>query len=178
MITHVATYPSTERQNRGFSIRYIKALMDSDAIVIHGAEVVAFATWIVSIEDRLRYQKPPTLWRADIAAKFGFRRNEATARLLKDVAGSGLVHRVPLPSGSRQEMTFWATVPDWLTPNFQPLSGSETGTGGKASGSKIGTGRGTGRGTASGTVPITYRPVDPLVENRPELRPFRRDGVG
>lgn len=177
MITSAPAYPAAERHSCSFGIKFIKAVMASDAIVLHGVEVVTFAAWIASLEDRLKYQKPPMLWRADIEAKFGFHRNEATSRLLKNVVDSGLVYRVPLPVGSREQMTFWTTVPEWLKPYFQPQSGSENGTSGRSTGSGSGTSGGTRNGTRNGTLSTTCLPIDLRRENRPELRPFRRDGA-
>lgn len=160
------TYP-TDRKKSQFAIRYVKALFASDAISLHGADVVAFACWIVSLEDKLHYSKPIALWRADVKSKFNIHRNESHSKLIKAAEESGLVHQVDRPKGSRDEMKFWATVPDWLLPYFrnstgsengtsQPSTGSENGTSERTTGSENGTRNGTSGGTSGGTLPIPY----------------------
>jgi hypothetical protein len=167
----MTSYPA-DRKKSGFAIRYVKAVMASDAIVLHGSDVIAFAVWIVSLEDKLHYSKPVSLWRADIQAKFNMHRNEAHSKLLKAAKDSGLVHQVERARGSREEMQFWVTVPDWLIPFFgiatgseigtsRPATGSENGTSQVATGSENGTRSGTSGGTSGGTLPIPYT-HDPL----------------
>lgn len=147
------TYP-TDRKKSHFAIRYVKALFASDAISLHGADVVAFACWIVSQEDKLHYSKPIALWRADVKSKFNIHRNEAHSKLIKAAEDSGLVHQVARPKGSRDEMKFWATVPEWLLPYFRNSTGSENGTSQPSTGSENGTRNGTSGGTSGGTLPI------------------------
>ncbi len=153
------TYP-TDRQSCGYSIRYIKALLESDAIRDHGPEAVLLSVFIASREDRLHYAKPPKFWRAELMDKLGKGSPKDFLRIRNRATEAGLLFH--------QEATrttpglYWTLVPEWLLPRFEAF---RKGNGKQPNRSEKGTAKGTANGTAKGTakgtlsIPITQVPI-------------------
>ncbi len=140
-------YP-TDRQSCGYSIRFIKALLSSDAIRDHGTEAVLLAVFIASREDRLHYAKPPKFWRAELMDKLGKGSPKDFLRIRNRATEAGLLFH--------QEATrttpglYWTLVPEWLLPRFEAF---RKGNGKQPNRSEKGTAKGTAKGTLS--IPIT-----------------------
>ena len=139
-------YP-TDRKSCGYSIRYIKALLSSDAIRDYGPEAVLLAVFIASREDRLHYAKPPKFWRSELMDKFGKGSPKDFLRIRKEAITAGLLYHL---EGTRKNPgLYWTLVPDWLHSRFEAFP-KRNGT--KTTRSQNGTELGTELGTLS--IPI------------------------
>ena len=143
-------YP-TDRVSCGYSIRFIKALLESDAIRDHGPEAVLLSVFIASREDRLHYAKPPKFWRAELMDKLGKGSPKDFLRIRNRAIEAGLLFH--------QEATrttpglYWTLVPEWLLPRFEAF---RKGNGKQPNRSEKGTAKGTAKGTLS--IPCTHNP--------------------
>lgn len=140
------SYPK-DRAGDGFAIRFIKALLASDAIRNYGTEVVMLVIFIVSREDRLHYKQAPRFWRAEIMDRFGWKSPKQFRRVIETATLSGLLHYTP---GNRTcPGLYWVTVADWLPADpFRKRNGKSLFR------SEYGTRNGTESGTESGTLSI------------------------
>ena len=139
-------YP-TDRKSCGYSIRFIKALLSSDAIRDYGPEAVLLAVFIASREDRLHYAKPPKFWRSELMDKFGKGSPKDFLRIRNEAITAGLLYHL---EGTRKNPgLYWTLVPDWLRSRFEAFP-KRNGT--KSTRSQNGTELGTELGTLS--IPI------------------------
>jgi hypothetical protein len=147
-------YP-TDRKSCGYAIRFIKVLLNSDAIRDFGTEPVMLAIFIASREDRLHYSKPPKFWRAELMDKFGKGSPKDFLRIRNEAVEAGLLFH---KEGTKKTPgLYWTLVPDWLLPRFEAFPKRN---GIKSTRSQNGTEKGTESGTEKGThsIPITHTP--------------------
>ncbi|WP_372718881.1 hypothetical protein [Novipirellula sp.] len=181
--TTLPQYPSADRKNIGYAIRYIKALMASDAIRDIGMEAVLLCVFVASCEDKLHYAKPPKYWRKEMMNQFGKGSPKDLNRIRKAAEDAGLLHHVP---GTRTKMgVYWTLVPEWLPMGNEPFpkgngtkpNRSQKGTDQAANRSQKGTERGTERGTLS--IPSTHTPkkkkTEPSFDHAKVDLPFGSD---
>ena len=148
----MSSYP-TDRKSCGYSIRYIRALLESDAIRDYGTEAVLLAVFIASREDRLHYSKPPKFWRAELMDKFGKGSPKDFLRIRNEAVEAGLLFH---KEGTRKQPgLYWTLVPDWLLPRFEAF---RKGNGTIKKRSQKGTELGTELGTLS--IPSTHIPKE------------------
>jgi hypothetical protein len=148
------SYPREERQRTGYAIRYIKALMSSDAIREHGSDAVMLCIFIASREDRLHYSKAPSFWRAELMERIGKKSPKDFLRVRNVAIDAGLLFHKP---GTKKTPGFyWTLVPKWLMPSFEAFL---KGNGIKRKRSQNGTESGTESGTEKGTHSITRYPL-------------------
>lgn len=149
----MSDYPSEERQRSGFAIRFIKALMRSNAASEVGIEAVHLCTLVAATEDRLHYKKAPAFWRSELLHRLGKGSPKALLRIRQSAIDAGLLHHEP---GTRTEPSrYWVRVPEWLQPHFDAFRKRN---GKDATRSENGTESGTENGTLSIThIPITER---------------------
>jgi hypothetical protein len=146
------TYP-TDRKKTGYAIRFIKALLNSDALRDYGSDVVMLAILIASTEDKLHYSKAPRFWRNELMNRFGKSSPNWFVRVRDSAINAGLIHHTPATRTHSGE--YWTLVPDWLSHEFEPYqnhTGSDTANGIPYS---IHTGSDTASDTASDTLSIT-----------------------
>lgn len=149
----MSQYP-TDRTDCGYAIRYIKTLLDSDAIRNHGYEAVLLAIFIASREDKLHYTKSPQFWRAELMDRFGHGSPKGFIRIRTAAVEAGLLHYL---EGTRiKPGKYWTLVPDWMRPKFEAFRKRN---GSNAKRSDSGTRNGTANGTANGTLSITHNPT-------------------
>jgi hypothetical protein len=150
------SYPAAERQKSGYAIRYIKALLSSDAIREYGSEAILLAIFIASREDRLHYSKAPQFWRSELMDRFGNGSPKGFLRIRNAAIEAGLIHHIEATRTTPGK--YWTLVPDWLQPSFEAFRKRN---GSKSKRSENGTASGTANGTANGThsIPSTQYPV-------------------
>ena len=150
----MSSYP-TDRKSCGYAIRFIKVLLNSDAIRDFGTEPVMLAIFIASREDRLHYSKPPKFWRSELMDKFGKGSPKDFLRIRNEAVEAGLLFH---KEGTKKTPgLYWTLVPDWLLPRFEAFPKRN---GIKSTRSQNGTEKGTESGTEKGThsIPITHTP--------------------
>jgi len=121
----VSTYP-TDRQGRGFAIRFLKWLVESGATTEIGPEAVSVLVVVVTLEDRWHYQRAVNLYNEQLEIRAGFR-NTKTMDVARDKAvKAGLLHYEP--SVKRTPGVYWVLENDPQMPsiNYQEF-GRDTG---------------------------------------------------
>ena len=109
-------YP-IDRKNCGYAIRFIKALLNSDAIREHGEDAILLTIFVASREDRLHYAKAPMFWREELMDRFGKGSVNAFLRMRKSAIQAGLICHI---EGTRVKPgMYWTLIPDWLRPQFE-----------------------------------------------------------
>jgi len=139
-----------------------KSLLRSGTVREIGADAALLVLLVASYEDRLRYEKAPSFWRAELMDRLGIRSPKDLVRIRNKAVAAGLLHHT---QGTRTTPGFyWTLVPDWMESKIRPVpktelvdaNRSQNGTDGASNRSRAGTGKGTGKGTLS--IPITYNP--------------------
>jgi hypothetical protein len=164
----MSSYP-TDRKSCGYAIRFIKVLLNSDAIRDFGTEPVMLAIFIASREDKLHYSKPPKFWRSELMDKFGKGSPKDFLRIRNEAVEAGLLFH---KEGTKKTPgLYWTLVPEWLRPRFEAFPKRN---GIKSTRSQNGTEKGTESGTEKGTHSITHVPTHR--EKRPRFeKPLIQD---
>jgi len=151
----MSDYP-TDRKSSGYAIRFIKALLNSDAIREFGTEAVLLAIFIASREDKLHYRRAPMFWRAELMDRFGNGSPKGFLRIRNAAIEAGLLHYTE--ATRTKPGKYWTLVPDWLLPQFEAFRKRN---GSTSTRSENGTASGTANGTANGThsIPSTHNPI-------------------
>jgi hypothetical protein len=157
----MSSYP-TDRKSCGYAIRFIKVLLNSDAIRDFGTEPVMLAIFIASREDKLHYSKPPKFWRSELMDKFGKGSPKDFLRIRNEAVEAGLLFHKP--GTKKTPGLYWTLVPEWLRPRFEAFPKRN---GIKTTRSQNGTEKGTESGTEKGTHSITHIPIHQ--EKRPRF---------
>lgn len=134
-----ATYPD-DRKAIGHAIRFIKALVISNAATSWGRGAVQLAVIVAATEDRLHYSKPPAFWRSQLLKSLGMTNPSQLVEARQEAIEAGLLHyqrgRKARPG------IYWTLVPEWLQPHYAKPTcgkyGSESGSESEKCGSKSG----------------------------------------
>ncbi|HBJ34277.1 MAG TPA: hypothetical protein DDZ51_05830 [Planctomycetaceae bacterium] len=110
----MSTYPSAERKRSGYFARYAKSLFRCGAVMQIGKDPVMLALLVASREDRLHYNKPPMIWRAELMEQLGIGSPKGIIAARQAAIDAGLIFYA---EGTRtQPPKYWSLVPDWLDP--------------------------------------------------------------
>jgi hypothetical protein len=162
-------YPGQSRQKVGYSIRFIKSLLASDAVREIGADAVLLAIFIASREDKLHYKKAPAFWRGELMDRFGIKSPKDFIRIRDRAVDAGLLHH---EKGTRfTPGLYWSLVPKWMENRMRAVPKTERKeqpepfpkrNGKSSSRSQNGTEVGTDEGTEVGTlsIPYTHIPIE------------------
>ena len=87
-------YP-TDRKNCGYSIRYVKWLMQSGVVNEIGPDAFALLVAVVMTEDDIHYQRPPTFYNEQLLSKCGIGSEPAMMRARGRAVAAGLLEYSP-----------------------------------------------------------------------------------
>ena len=118
-----ATYPE-DRKSCGHGIRFIKALVISNAATKCGRGAVQLAIAIAATEDRFHYSKPPAFWRKQLLEVLGMTNPSQLMEARQEAIKAGLLHYQRGRKG--KPGLYWTVVPDWLKPHYLKPSGGKT----------------------------------------------------
>lgn len=66
-------YPSQDRQNCNYAIRYVRWLVDSGRVNQIGPDAFAVLVAVVTMEDQLFYERAPDFWREQLLSRCGIK---------------------------------------------------------------------------------------------------------
>jgi len=113
-----ATYPE-DRKSCGHAIRFIKALVITNAATKWGRGAVQLAT-----EDRFHYSKPPAFWRKQLLEVLGMTNPSQLTEARQEAIKAGLLYYQRGRKG--KPGLYWTLVPTWLDPHYLKPSGGKT----------------------------------------------------
>jgi len=90
----MSSYP-TDRKDCGYSIRYIKWLMQSGAVNEIGPDAFALLVAVVMTEDETFYQRPPNFFNDQLILRCGFGSEPAMMRARDRAVDAGLLNYKP-----------------------------------------------------------------------------------
>ena len=74
-----------------FAIRYLKALLNSDATRMAGRDAVLLTLFIVAREDSLYYSKAPAFWRAEVMRQLQIKSPKDIVRIRNRAIDAGIL---------------------------------------------------------------------------------------
>jgi hypothetical protein len=90
----MSSYP-TDRKSCGYSIRYIRWLLDSGRVNQIGPDSFTLLVAIVTMEDQLHYERAPDFWREQLLSRCGMKSVHSLISARQRAVDAGLLYHKP-----------------------------------------------------------------------------------